>query len=31
MQRGRLGKPRPVAEIDEHQIMLEATGTGEAA
>ncbi len=29
MCRGVLGEARPVAEINEHQIMLEATGTGE--
>lgn len=28
MCRGRLGPARPVEELDEHQIMLEATGTG---
>jgi len=27
MRRGRLGPARPVAEIDEHRIMMEATGT----
>jgi ribose transport system ATP-binding protein len=26
MHRGRLGMPRPVAELDEHAIMMEATG-----
>jgi ribose transport system ATP-binding protein len=31
MCRGRLGEARPVEEIDEHRIMLEATGTWEAA
>ncbi len=30
MCRGRLGTPRPVAELTEHEIMLEATGTGDA-
>ncbi len=30
MCRGRLGPARPVEEITEHQIMLEATGAGEA-
>jgi ribose transport system ATP-binding protein len=30
MCRGRLGAPRPVAELNEHEIMLEATGTGDA-
>jgi ribose transport system ATP-binding protein len=29
MCRGRLGPARPVAETDEHQIMIEATGTGD--
>ncbi len=29
MCRGRLGPARPVAETDEHQIMFEATGTGD--
>jgi ribose transport system ATP-binding protein len=29
MCRGRLGAPRPAAELTEHQIMLEATGTGD--
>ena len=28
MCRGRLGPPRPVAEVDEHSVMLEATGAG---
>jgi ribose transport system ATP-binding protein len=28
MCRGVLGPARPVAELDEHQIMIEATGTG---
>jgi ribose transport system ATP-binding protein len=31
MCRGRLGTPRPVAELTEHDIMLEATGTGEVS
>lgn len=31
MCRGRLGKAHRVEEIDEHRIMLEATGAGEAA
>ncbi len=31
MRRGRLGRPRPAAEFDEHTLMLEATGTGAAA
>jgi ribose transport system ATP-binding protein len=31
MCRGRLGPARPVAEVDEHRIMLEATGIVEAA
>ncbi len=31
MRRGRLGPPRPVGELDEHAIMFEATGSGEAA
>lgn len=31
MYRGRLGKPRPVAEWDEHRLMLAATGTEAAA
>lgn len=31
MCRGRLGPARPVGEIDEHSVMLEATGQGEAA
>lgn len=31
MCRGVLGQARPVSEIDEHQIMLEATGSGETA
>jgi ribose transport system ATP-binding protein len=31
MCRGRLGPARPVAETNEHQIMLEATGSGEPA
>jgi ribose transport system ATP-binding protein len=30
MCRGRLGSARPACEINEHQIMLEATGAGEA-
>ena len=30
MCRGRLGTPRPVGELTEHEIMLEATGTGDA-
>jgi ribose transport system ATP-binding protein len=30
MCKGRLGPARPVAEVDEHRIMLEATGTGAA-
>jgi ribose transport system ATP-binding protein len=25
MHRGKLGLPRPVAEVDEHRLMLEAT------
>jgi len=29
MCKGRLGPARPIAELDEHRIMLEATGTGE--
>jgi len=29
MCRGRLGPARPIAETDEHQIMFEATGTGD--
>ena len=28
MHRGRLGPARPVAEVDEHSVMLEATGAG---
>jgi ribose transport system ATP-binding protein len=31
MCRGRLGAPRRVSELTEHEIMLEATGTGEAS
>jgi ribose transport system ATP-binding protein len=31
MCKGRLGPARPVAETNEHQIMLEATGSGAAA
>jgi ribose transport system ATP-binding protein len=31
MCRGRLGRPRPAAEITEEQLMLEATGQGDAA
>jgi len=31
MCRGVLGEARPVKELTEHQIMLEATGSGEAA
>jgi ribose transport system ATP-binding protein len=31
MCRGRLGPARPVGELDEHQIMLEATGAAEVA
>ena len=30
MCRGRLGAPRPVGELTEHGIMLDATGTGDA-
>jgi len=30
MCRGRLGEARPVAEVDEQQVMLEATGQGGA-
>ena len=30
MCRGRLGQPRPVAELTEHGLMLEATGAGDA-
>ena len=30
MCRGRLGEPRPVAELTEHGLMLEATGAGDA-
>jgi ribose transport system ATP-binding protein len=30
MRRGRLGPARPVAETDEHRIMMEATGAGAA-
>jgi hypothetical protein len=30
MHRGRLGQPRPVAELTEHDLMLEATGAGDA-
>ena len=31
MCRGTLGPARPVAETDEHQIMIEATGSAEVA
>jgi ribose transport system ATP-binding protein len=31
MRRARLGPPRPAAELDEHRLMLEATGAGDAA
>ena len=31
MCKGRLQPARPVGELDEHQIMLEATATQEAA
>jgi ribose transport system ATP-binding protein len=31
MRRGRLGPARPVAEWDEHRLMMDATGAGEAA
>ncbi len=31
MCRGRLGPARPVAELDEHKLLLEATGQGDAA
>ena len=31
MCRGRLGRARPVAETDEHRLMLEATGMGDVA
>jgi ribose transport system ATP-binding protein len=31
MCRGRLGPPRPVDELSEHGLMLEATGAGEAS
>ncbi len=31
MCRGRLGRPRPAAEWDEHALMMAATGTGDAA
>jgi ribose transport system ATP-binding protein len=31
MRRGRLGPARPVHELDEHRIMLEATGVGSDA
>jgi ribose transport system ATP-binding protein len=31
MCRGKLGPARPVAEFDEHSLMLEATGAEEAA
>jgi ribose transport system ATP-binding protein len=31
MCRGRLGPARPVAELDEHRLVLEATGAGTAA
>jgi len=30
MCRGRLGPARPVAELDEHRLILEATGAGAA-
>jgi len=30
MCRGRLGEPRPVADLTEHGLMLEATGAGDA-
>jgi ribose transport system ATP-binding protein len=30
MCKGRLGETRPVEELDEHEIMLQATGAGEA-
>jgi ribose transport system ATP-binding protein len=30
MRRGRLGEPRPVADLTEHSLMLAATGTGAA-
>jgi hypothetical protein len=30
MCRGRLGPPRPVEELTEHGVMLEATGAGDA-
>jgi ribose transport system ATP-binding protein len=30
MCRGRLGEPRPAAELTEHGLMLEATGAGDA-
>jgi ribose transport system ATP-binding protein len=30
MCRGRLGPPRPVGELTEHSLMLEATGAGDA-
>ena len=28
MRRGRLGPARPVGELDEHKLLLEATGAG---
>jgi ribose transport system ATP-binding protein len=31
MHRGRLGRPRPAAELDEHRLMLEAMGAAEVA
>jgi ribose transport system ATP-binding protein len=31
MHRGRLGPARPAAQLDEHRLVLEATGTGDAA
>ena len=31
MHRGVLGEARAVSELDEHRIMLEATGAGAAA
>jgi len=30
MCRGRLGEPRPAAELTEHELMLQATGAGDA-
>ena len=30
MCRGRLGPPRPVEDLTEHSLMLEATGAGDA-